>query len=103
MDATTFHDLLVKEFNLEQLPPDEQSGYVDQIGELVLQGVLIKSLAALDADHAEQLEMVIDSGKESTEILSLLRSSIPGFEQLVTDEIKSVQADITATMGTTTE
>ena len=39
MDASTFHNLIVTEFNLKDLPIDEQIEYVDQIGELVLQGV----------------------------------------------------------------
>lgn len=99
MDAATFRELLVKEFNLADLPIDEQTEYVDQIGELVLQGVLIKSLAALDNDQASQLEAFIDSGKEAEEVLEFLRSAIPGFTDLVHDEIKAVQADLAASMG----
>ncbi len=99
MDASTFHNLIVTEFNLKDLPIDEQIEYVDQIGELVLQGVLIKSLAALDADQATQLESVVDSGKEATEILAFLEGAIPAFSELVHDEIKAVQADIAASMG----
>lgn len=103
MDATTFHDLLIKEFNLENLPSDEQSDYIDQIGELVLQGVLIKSLAVLDNDQAAQLESFIESGQEAIGILQFLQSSIPGFENLVHDEIKAVQADLAASTGTEAE
>ncbi len=99
MDATTFRELLIKEFSLAELPVDEQTEYVDQLGELVLQGVLIKSLAALDNDQAAQLETFIDSGKEVEEILEFLQSSIPGFIELVNDEIKAVQADLAASMG----
>ena len=100
MDATTFHNLLIKEFSLGDLSIDEQTDYVNQIGELVLQGVLIKSLAALDNEEASQLETFIDSGKESDEVIEFLRSTIPGFVDLVHDEIKVVQTDLAASMGT---
>lgn len=99
MDASTFHTTIITEFALGGLSPEEQMTYIDQIGELVVQGVLIKSLSALDTGHAAQLETLIDEGKSQDEILQFLHSAIPGFNQLITDEIQSVKMDLQTGIG----
>jgi len=99
MDASLFHTTLIKEFGLESLSPEEQEDYIDQVGELVLQGVLIKSLSALSPEQALQLEAMIDAGKEQEDILHFLQTSIPSFVNLVQDEVAVVKADLAAGMG----
>lgn len=99
MDATTFHNTIITEFALGDMTPEEQMTYIDQIGELVVQGVLIKSLSALDADHATQLETLIDEGKSQDEVLQFLHSAIPGFNNLINEEIQSVKLDLQTGTG----
>lgn len=99
MDASTFRSTIIQEFELQNLPTEEQSDYVNQIGELVLQGVVIKSLSAMDTNHAAELDHIIDQGKEIHEIMHYLESSIPGFADLVNDEIQSIKADLKTGMG----
>ncbi len=99
MDASTFKTNIIQSFHLESVPAEEQSTYVDQLGELVLQGVLIKSLSALDAQHASELEQMVDMGREPFDILDRLQSLIPGFDDLVRDEITAIQKDIETTTG----
>lgn len=99
MDASTFRSTIIEEFDLKNLPEQEQSDYVNQIGELVLQGVIIKSLSAMDTDHAAELDRIIDQGKEAHEIMHYLESSIPGFEDLVRDEIQAIKLDLKTGMG----
>ena len=99
MDASTFHDTLITEFFLGGMSAEEQTSYINQIGELVLQGVLIKALSAMDGDKATELEALIDQGKDQAEIMHFLQSAVPGFPQLITDEIQSVKADLQTGMG----
>lgn len=99
MDASTFRSTIIEEFDLKNLPEHEQSDYVNQIGELVLQGVIIKSLSAMDTDHVAELDRIIDQGKEAHEIMHYLESSIPGFEDLVRDEIQAIKLDLKTGMG----
>jgi hypothetical protein len=99
MDASTFRNTLINEFSLQTVSPEEQTSFVDQLGELVLQGVLIKALAALDNDHAGQLESLIDEGKGQEEIIHFLQSSVPGFTELVADEIQAVKMDMQTGTG----
>lgn len=99
MDASTFRSTIIQEFELQNLTPDEQSDYVNQIGELVLQGVVIKSLAAIDTDHAAELDRLLDQGKQPHEIMHYLESTIPGFNDLIQDEIQSIKLDLKTGMG----
>jgi hypothetical protein len=100
MDATTFHNTIVAEFGLQSFSTEEQTQYVDQIGEIVLQGVLIKSLSILNEDQATVLDSMIDQEKSPEEIMQYLQSAIPGFTNLITDEVTQVKKDLaTGTAG----
>ena len=99
MDAATFQSTLVQEFELQNLSPEEQSDYVNQIGELVLQGVIIKSLSAMDTEHTVELDRILDQGKDIRDIMHYLESSVPGFNDLVHDEIQSIKLDLKTGMG----
>lgn len=94
MDATTFHNTIVAEFGLQSFSVEEQTQYVDQIGEIVLQGVLIKSLSMLDEDQAAMLDSMIDQEKSPEDIMNYLQTAIPGFTNLVTDEVVQVKKDL---------
>ena len=99
MDATTFHDMLIKEFQLEQLTADEQKTYVDQIGELVLQGVIVKALSALDAQHVAELDRFIDTGKNAGEVMDYLHDIVPGLSDLIKDEVIVIKAELATETG----
>ncbi len=99
MDATTFHDMLIKEFQLEQLTADEQKTYVDQIGELVLQGVIVKALSALDAQHVAELDRFIDEGKTPGEVMDYLHDIVPGLSDLIKDEVIVIKAELATETG----
>lgn len=95
MDATIFHNMIINEFGLSQFNSDEQTQYIDYIGELVLQGILIKSLTALNDTQAMNLETLIDQEKQPAEILSFLETNIPGFNDMIKAEIMTVKQDLT--------
>lgn len=94
MDATTFHDMLVTEFQLHTLPVEEQTSYVDQIGELVLQGVIVKALSALDAQHVADLDRFIDEGKNPGQVMEYLHDIIPGLSDLIHDEVIIIKNEL---------
>ena len=95
MDAKTFHNLIISEFGLSQFNSEEQLKYIDYIGELVVQGILIKSLPLLNDTHAVELESLIDTGVEPSEMFTFLASNISGFDGLIQAEIASVKNDLT--------
>lgn len=99
MDATTFHDTLVTEFQLDHLTPEEQNAYIDQIGELVLQGVIVKALSVLDAQHVTELDQFIDEGKNPGEVMDYLHEVVPGLSDLIKDEIISIKAELASETG----
>jgi hypothetical protein len=94
MDAQKFHDTLVQEFDLQAYSPQEQQQYIDQLGELVLQGVLVKSFSAITDEQADQMEQALGQGMAPEEMMNLLQSMIPGFAELVRDEVMQVKQDL---------
>jgi hypothetical protein len=94
MDATTFHNMIIAEFGLTDFGSEEQSQYIDYIGELVLQGILIQSLSALNDAQAAELETMMDQEKESAEIMQFLQKNIPSFTDMIKNEIINVKKDL---------
>jgi hypothetical protein len=94
MDATTFHNMIIAEFGLTDFGSDEQSQYIDYIGELVLQGILIQSLSALDDAHAAELETLMDQETESSEIMQFLQKNVPNFTEMIKTEMLNVKKDL---------
>ena len=91
MDASTFHSMIATEFGISVQIDKE---YLDQIAELVLQGVLINSLTSLSDQQAAELESLEDSGAEPAAVVQFLQSAIPNFQELVRQEILTVKGDI---------
>lgn len=96
MDAQQFHDTLVREFNLQAYSPEEQRQYIDQLGDLVLQGVLVKAFSAITDEQADQLEQSLDQGMSPEQMMGMLQSLIPGFSELVSDEVMQIKQDLAA-------
>jgi hypothetical protein len=102
MDAQTFHDTIVKEFNLQAYPPEEQQQYIDQLGELVLQGVLMKSFSAISDEQSEQMEQALGQGMAPEQMMAMLQEMIPGFNELIMDEVAQIKTDLANGTGTST-
>ncbi len=91
MDASTLHSTIAQEFGIST---DTDAEYIDQIAELVLQGVLIKSLTVLSESQAAQLEQLDEEGAEPSAVLQFLQSTVPNFSQIIHDEIQNVKTDL---------
>ncbi len=102
MDAQIFHDTIVKEFNLQAYPPEEQQQYIDQLGELVLQGVLMKSFSAISDEQSEQMEQALGQGMAPEQMMAMLQEMIPGFNELIMDEVIQIKTDLANGTGTST-
>lgn len=103
MDAQTFNETLVKEFNLQAYSPEEQQQYIDQLGELVLQGVLVKAFTAISDEQADQMEQALGQGMQPEQMMQMLQSMIPGFNELVRDEVMQVKTDLANGTGNSTD
>lgn len=100
MDNQQFHEMLVKEFHLETYSPEEQAQYIDQLGELVLQGVLVKAFSAISDEQADQMDQIMNQNASPEQMMAALQSMIPGFAELVKDEVLQVKTDLETGMGT---
>jgi len=100
MDITHFRETLVREFGLDTYPPTEQDQYVEQLGELILQGILIKAVSGMDEAQAQELETIVERDGTPEEIFTYLGSTVQNLENLLLEEIAAVQADLAKTLET---
>ena len=79
---------LVQVLELGHLSPEEQDTQLAEIGERVINGVIIKSLYVLGEEDKKALEEMADKGTGHEELFSFLKSKINNLDQVVTEEIQ---------------
>src|SRR5579872_6118865 len=86
---------IVTEWGLGGLSEQEQIDYVERIGRLIYQAVLVRSLDILSEVEQEEFDLLLDEDTTTPEdVLAFLQKKIPTFNMLLKDEIQKLKADV---------
>lgn len=86
---------IIKEWGLEALPADKQEDIVDRIGRMMYQAILVKALDILSEKEQTEFDLLLDEdGTTPTEVLGFLKSKIPTFDLLVSEERMNLKNDL---------
>ena len=83
---------IIKEWNLGSLSKEEQKVALENIGKMIYQAILVRSLDILSDGEEEELDTLLD--KDTTtmaDALAFLKKKIPSFDKLVREEISSAR------------
>jgi hypothetical protein len=87
--------LAIQEWGLQNRSPEEQADYIERIGRLVYQALLVRSLDLLTDEEQTELDLLLDEEHTTAEdVLVFLASKIPTFEILRKEEIEKIKKDI---------
>ena len=85
----------IKEWGLQNLPPEKQVEMIDRIGRLLYQALLVRSLDILSEKEQTEFDLLLDEDTTTPEdVLSFLASKIPTFEILLNEEREKLKQDI---------
>ena len=83
---------IIKEWNLSSASPEEQKSALENIGRILYQAILVKSLDILSDTEEEELDGLLDKDTTTTEdVLKFLKSKIPTFDLLVKKERDNIR------------
>lgn len=86
---------IVKEWGLQGLSSEKQLDFVERIGKMMYQAILVKSLDILSEKEQIEFDLLLDEDTTTPQtVLDFLKSKIPTFELLVQDERYKLREDL---------
>lgn len=89
---------VISEWGLTALSPEKQEEFVDRIGRMMYQAVLVRALDILSEKEQVEFDLLLDEDNTTpTEVLTFLKSKIPTFDILVEEERQNLKRDLLVT------
>lgn len=86
---------LIAEWKLTNLSEQEQIDFVERVGRLIYQAILVRSLDILSEMEQEELDTLLDKNEITPEdVLAFLSQKIPTFNLLLKEEIGKLKEDV---------
>lgn len=83
-----FNKKIVKDFGLEEMDSREQEQMIEKIGNLLFESVVERAVDVMDEEAMKEFDGVIENaGNDYQKIISFLKSRVPGFETIVSEEL----------------
>ncbi len=80
--------ILVQELGLGNLSDSEQAAMIEQIGQVLIQAVMLRVLPTLSETDAREFETLV-AGQNPAAVFEFLGTKVPNFDQIVVEEIKN--------------
>lgn len=88
---------VIKEWGLESMPVEKQEDFVDRIGRMMYQAILVRALDILSEKEQVEFDLLLDEDNTTpNEVLAFLKAKIPTFEILVEEERQNLKRDLLA-------
>lgn len=84
-----FKKNIIELFEIEKLPEEKQAETISQIGNIILQSVLIRVLPALNEEEASEYDKMIEKNVEPDVLLDFFFEKIPNFLEIITEETEN--------------
>lgn len=81
--------VLVEALGISSLPNDKQEEMIQQIGVLVYQGALIRSMEYMSDEEVIEFENLTNSNTDPERVFSFIKSKVENFEQIIKEEAEN--------------
>jgi hypothetical protein len=95
----SMREALIKTYNLQSLPVEEQDEMIQQIGGMIFQSVLLRVAPQLNETQQKELEMILDADGTPEQLLGYLNGAVPGFADIIKEEADAFKAQSEALMS----
>ncbi len=103
--VTILQKNIIKELGLDKLSEKEQEETLLNIGKIIFQSVLIRTMEELDEKGKDEFEKILSEKPNDEEaIMNFLQSKLPNLNEIVNDEVskfKQESVDFMKTIQTT--
>jgi hypothetical protein len=78
---------LIEEIGIDQLPLEEQAAVLEEIGDALMAGILSRAVPLLDDASKKELDTMLDSMEDASQLEAFLNSKIINFQEVVAEEV----------------
>lgn len=83
---------IIKEFGLDGLPAADQQAMIEKFSDVVMQAVLVRSLAALDGKQKDAFDVALAKDPDNFDImLDFFMTNVPNFDSIVQEEVARIR------------
>ena len=87
-----FKKKITKDFGLADMDSREQERMIEKIGNLLFESVVERAVDAMDEEAMNDFDEVIgNAGDDYQKIISFLKSRVPGFDKIVSEELSRLK------------
>jgi hypothetical protein len=84
-------ELIVQEFELQDMPENLQDEVIATIGEMVMQGLIIRATESMNPEQLTTFEKMMTDSDDADAVMQYVESFIPDFDTAVVEEIAQVK------------
>lgn len=97
MPTQTIQQDLIKELGIDELPPEKQEEILVAMTELLLKRITVLVLEKLSEEQRQEFDTMAADG-DPEKVTNFFSQNVPGYEQLVQDEITKFKGEMKETM-----
>jgi len=87
-----FNKKIVEDFGLGNLDHEEQERMIEKIGNLLFESVVERAIDIMDEEITNDFDKAVESaGSDYQKIISFLKSRVPGFDAIVSEELSRLK------------
>jgi len=90
---------LLAEIGVDTLPMEEQIGVIQEMGDAIMAGILVRAVPLLDDASQKELETLLESMEQPEELETFLNKKIPTFQQILAEEVATFRGEAAAFYG----
>lgn len=85
---------IIENIGLDLLSQDQQEEALLNIGEIIFQAVLVKSMEFLNDQDKDEFEKLFDSDQNNEDVvINFLREKIPEFDRIISEEVEKFKTE----------
>jgi succinate dehydrogenase flavin-adding protein (antitoxin of CptAB toxin-antitoxin module) len=90
---------LLEALGIEELEPQEQEEILNDLGEIVFKGSLLRMFETMDEHTKEAFEKLLAADPSDEELQDFLAKNVPQADQAVNETVEELTSDILAVTG----
>ena len=84
---------LIKEFELEELPLEEQAKTLESIAGAIMTAIVARIIPMLDENSQKEFNELLDKVEDPGEIQVFLSNKIPNFQEIADEEVANFKEE----------
>ncbi len=86
---------IIRDWGLQEFPPEQQDEYVEQIGQILYQNIVLRATSEMDDAAQEALDAFMTAQGDTVDTakaLDYLKEHCPTFNEIVQEESETLRA-----------